>query len=62
MKNKNSNKKLKFCNCNDCSIENRIYEDYKRYIDKKSNIFKTDILLMIYYMISKIIIRINMFF
>lgn len=38
-KNKNSNKKLKFCNCNDCSIENRIYEDYKRYIDKKSNIF-----------------------
>jgi len=38
-KNKNSNKKLNFCHCNDCSIENKIYEDYKRYINKKSDIF-----------------------
>jgi hypothetical protein len=26
--NKNANKKIKFCNCNDCSLENKIWEEY----------------------------------
>lgn len=30
--NKNANKSINFCNCNDCAIENKIYEDYNKYV------------------------------